>query len=108
MKLVTKEVENKMPKINETSNQKDPICLVHYFNPQGAGNWFGIEYDKETGIMYGCASIFGDHNDELGDFSIKELEDYRGMFGMSIERDLYWDPKPLSEVKAQFTIKQGV
>lgn len=104
MKLVTKELENKMPKINETSNQKDPMVLVHYFNPAGAGNWFGIEYDKDTGIMYGYVSIFGDHNDELGDFSIAELEEFKGMFGLGIERDLHWEARPLSEVKAQFTM----
>ena len=38
----------------------------------------------------------------------KELEEFKGQFGMGIERDLYWEDKPLSEVKAQFTMKVEV
>jgi hypothetical protein len=103
MKLMTKELEKSLPFFDTVSGQDDPMVLVHYFNPIGAGHWFGIEYDKGTKIFFGYVSIFGDHNDELGDFSLYELAELELPFGMHIERDLYWTAKPLSEVKAKYT-----
>ncbi|WP_438979887.1 DUF2958 domain-containing protein [Polynucleobacter sp.] len=100
MKLLTKELEAKLPR---NPKGKDPMCLVHYFNPTGAGNWFGISYNPKDRIMFGYVSIFGDWNDELGDFALWELEEYKGMGGLGIERDLHWEPKPVSEVKERYT-----
>jgi hypothetical protein len=37
---------------------------------------------------------------ELGYFSLSELESVRGPWGLPIERDLWFKPCPLSEVKA--------
>jgi hypothetical protein len=36
---------------------------------------------------------------ELGYFLLAELETFRGKFGLPIERDLYFQPTRLSEVK---------
>lgn len=38
---------------------------------------------------------------ELGYFSLSELEKVRGPLGLRVERDLYWEPKPLSEVRKE-------
>ena len=91
MKLMNKELEAKLPR---QPKGKDPMVLVHYFNARGAGDWYGISWNKKDRIMFGYVSIFKDHNDELGDFALWELEQELG-----IERDLYFTPKPLSEVK---------
>jgi len=37
---------------------------------------------------------------ELGYFSLSELESARGLFGLPVERDLYFRPTRLSEVKS--------
>lgn len=36
---------------------------------------------------------------ELGYFSLSELQSIRGPAGLGIEWDMYWDPRPLSEVQ---------
>ena len=102
MKLLTKELYKDLCK--SQSQTKDPLVKAHWFNPVGRGDWFGIEMDdsNET-IVFGYVSLFGDHNDELGDFSLEELGSIRFPFGMGIERDLHWSPKRLSEVKAEYT-----
>lgn len=41
-------------------------------------------------------ALLGD--DELGYFSLHELATVKVRFGLSIERDLYWKPEPLSKV----------
>jgi hypothetical protein len=102
MKLLTKEIEKKLPGLSDELGS-DPIAQVHYFNPTGIGNWFGMAYDPDSRIMFGYVSLFGDHNDELGDFSLIELEEFKGMFGLGIERDLHWKPTPLSQIKAEYT-----
>jgi len=35
---------------------------------------------------------------ELGTFSLDELQDFRGKFGLGIERDLHFKEKTLKEV----------
>jgi hypothetical protein len=36
---------------------------------------------------------------ELGYFTIAELEEVRGPGGLTIERDLYFEPTPLSKLR---------
>ena len=63
----------------------------------GAGTWFATEYDPIRNHCFGYVSIFGDHCDEWGYFSIDELESVRLPFGLRMERDLYWEEKPFSQ-----------
>jgi hypothetical protein len=98
MKLMTKELEKNFAKTGSQEKVKDPIVVAKFFNPTGAGTWYATEYDPKDKIFFGYASIFGDHNDEWGYFSLEELQSFRGRFGLGIERDLYFDSKPISEV----------
>jgi hypothetical protein len=97
MQLLTKELLNRFEKVGRQENSKDPIVIAKFFNPAGAGTWYATEYDPETKEFFGYVSIFGDWNDEWGSFSLDELENYRGKFGLGIERDLYFDEKRISE-----------
>jgi hypothetical protein len=36
---------------------------------------------------------------ELGSFSLEELQGYKGPLGLGIERDIHFQPKPLSQCK---------
>ena len=74
------------------------IALIKLFNPTGAGTWYIAEYDPETRIAYGLAQI---HEAEFGSFSMEELVAYRGRFGLPLERDLWWTPRPLQEIVTQ-------
>lgn len=48
-------------------------------------------------IFFGYVSIFGDECDEWGSFSLEELESFKGRFGLGIERDKCFEPKPMSK-----------
>ncbi len=39
---------------------------------------------------------------ELGDFSLRELEQVTGSLGLHVERDLYFKPTPLSKIREQY------
>ena len=98
MKLMTKELERQFEKIGRQEDVDDPIVVAHFFNPVGLGDWWATEYDPEAREFFGFVSIFGDHCDEWGYFPLDELESVKGPLGLGIERDLYWTPKPISEV----------
>jgi hypothetical protein len=98
MKLITKTLEKRFARVGSQANVKDPLIIAKFFNPTGAGTWYATEYDPKTRTFFGYVSIFGDWNDEWGYFSLDELASYRGMFGLGIERDLYFNEQLASEV----------
>ena len=97
MKLMTKEIEKRFKAIGSQDGNKDPIVVAKFFNAGGAGSWFATEYDPIDKIFFGYVSIFGDHYDEWGSFSLDELQNFKGRFGLGIERDLHCGEKPISE-----------
>ncbi len=94
MKLMTKELLEKLPKLGETENQKDPVALVKFFTPWSNWTWYVTEYDGED-TFFGLVHGF---EEEFGYFSLKELQSLKGPLGLGIERDLYWQPKPISQI----------
>jgi len=103
MKLMTKALEKRFTKVGRQENIKDPIIIAKFFNPTGGGTWFASEYNPKDKIFFGYVSIFGDHCDEWGYFSLKELEDFKGRFGLGIERDLHFKETKSSEIIKQYT-----
>jgi hypothetical protein len=103
MKLMTKELRKKIPPLYSQESTKDPIIHVKYFTPDSSWTWYVLEFDgKDTffGYVDGICP-------ELGYFSLSELERIRGPLGLKVERDLYWKPKPLSEVKKEVMAGRG-
>lgn len=96
-KLLTKEIERKLPKLYAT--EKTPLAekaaIVRYFNPTGIGTWYGIEYDPSERLFWGIAHL---HEWEWGYFSLTELESLRLPYGMHIERDICFRPQKVSEI----------
>jgi hypothetical protein len=99
MQLLTKELLKRFEKVGRQEEVSDPIVIAKFFNPAGAGTWYATEYDPSTKEFFGYVSIFGDWNDEWGSFALSELENYRGKFGLGIERDRYFGEKKISEVE---------
>ena len=97
MKLITKEIRNKTPQLYKQENEKDPMVFAKFFFPYGAGVWLMLELDKDDDTAFGFVSLgLGEHCDELGYFSIKELQ------ANGIERDVCFEPMKLSEAKTRY------
>ena len=92
MKLLTKEILKKFKTVGNQSNTKleEQEIIVKFFNPSGAGSWYATEYNPETKIFFGWVSIFGNPDDDAGYFSLKQLEELKLPFNLSIERDKYF------------------
>lgn len=93
MKLLTKELLKAFEKQGDTGEMDTSRIhvIAKFFNPMGAGTWYAVEFDPENKMFFGYVSIHGGGNDELGSFSLLELEDLRLSGGLKIERDLYFD-----------------
>jgi hypothetical protein len=115
MKLLTKEIATKLKAAYEKSaadgGSADAEIIVKFFAPWGRSKWYiteGMPVDAngdpteiETASdwhLFGFASIFGDHNDELGYVMLGNLKEIEGPFGLGIERDLHYHGHKLSEV----------
>lgn len=100
MKLLTKEIIEKLPKLYSQDEVKDPICHLKYFTPDSGWTWFILEGTKQDDgdWLFFCNVISPICPEgELGYVSLNELKQVTGPLGLPIERDLYWKSKPLSE-----------
>ena len=99
MKLMTKEIEKKIPDLYEQDGKgMEAIVYLKLFNPVGSQTWYVTELDKETGQMFGYANLGDPQSAELGYLpTIKEFEQIDVGLGLGIERDKYFDEMTLSE-----------
>ena len=110
MKLLTKELEKKIPPLYSQENNPDPMVVAKFFFPAGSATWWIIEGQwEEYGeykdyTMFGLCMLFTPQEAELGYISLNELASVTGPFGLKVERDMYWEPVPLSKVKERLGI----
>ena len=90
MKLFTEEQRTKLL-ANGTRRGPDHEPVVKLFNPCGAGTWLLSELDPEhpNECAFGLADL-GFGTPELGLIGLLELTEYRGPFGLGIERDIHF------------------
>ena len=87
MKLLTKEIISKLPKLyaNENKNPEDVKIIVKFFHPLSNWTWYATEFDgKDT--FFGLVNGF---ESELGYFSLSELESVK-VHGLGVERDKFF------------------
>lgn len=96
MKLMTKALAKTLPALGSTDALGDAaLARVKYFHPLSNWTWYATEYDPATRMFFGLVKGF---ETELGYFSLDELESVK-VRGLGIERDLFWRPEPLSEIR---------
>lgn len=88
MKLMTKELKKKFPKLyaNEDKTPKDIKVIAKFFTPDSSWTWYATEFDGDD-LFFGYVKGF---ENEFGYFSLSELEAVKGKLGLHIERDLYF------------------
>jgi len=96
--LLTKAIEKKIPGMRGQRNQEDPVAYVKIFDPSGRYTFYGTEYSKTEREFYGfCISALGPDCSEWGYSSLTEMEGVKNRFGLGLERDLHFEPKPMSQ-----------
>lgn len=102
-KLMTKELEKLLPPLYSTDGQGDQAQAVcKFFTPDSSWTWYVLEYSPEDHLAFGWViNDVAPDCAELGTFSLDEIDSVRGSFGLPVERDLYFKPRALAEVKAR-------
>ena len=88
MKLLTQDIKKKLPVLysNENKKPEDTKVIVKFFDPMGSFTWYATEFDgKDTFFGY----VRG-HANELGYFSLSELESIGKNRMLGIERDRHF------------------
>ena len=93
--LIPDSIAASIPRLGETSGHSDPMIHVKWFTPDGGWTWYIAEYDPDSRICYGLVHGF---EKEWGTFSLDEIKQIRGALGLPVERDLYIDPGPASQI----------
>lgn len=117
MKLITKEIARKLHKADqqflETGETPDPI-IVKFFCPWGRATWWIVQATPLDAIngepcepenardwhMFGYCDLGMPDCAELGYVLLSQLQEIRGQFGLTIERDMYYGQHTLSEVQS--------
>jgi len=98
MQLLTKEITTKLPALYSQEDEKDPMVICKFFLPMTKWTWFATEFDgKDTFFGYVC----GEYS-ELGYFSLSELEEAEGPYGLGVERDKFFEPVRFSTIRAEY------
>ena len=85
-----------LPRLYATQHDDDPIVHLKWFTPDSSWTWYVLEYDPQERLCFGLVVGF---EREMGYFSLDEVASARGPLGLPVERDLYWQPTPLSQCK---------
>src|SRR5213080_2664672 len=100
MKLLSEELRAQLPTLYAQENEKDPIIHVKFFTPWTGRTWFVTEGSQEDDDFIFFGYVIG-LEAEWGYFALSELVAVRGPLGLPIERDLYFEPAPFSQVMAR-------
>ncbi len=105
MELIPKDIEATIPALYSQEHVLDPVAVVKLFDPCGRYTLFVLEGSRQPNgdlLFFGfCRSPLGPDCDELGYVTLRELERVRGPLGLGVERDLYFKPTPLSEIRGE-------
>ena len=99
--LMTEKLADNIPAIGATENvadYDDVLARAKLFSPYSNWTWYITEMDRETGQCFGLVEGL---ERELGYFDLTELAETTVLGGVpAVERDLYWQPMTLGEIKS--------
>ena len=98
--LMTQELADTIPALYANENVADyhtVLAPAKLFSPYSNWTWFITEMDPATGTCFGLVEGF---EKEIGYFDLTELAETTVFGGVpAVERDLYWEPRTLGEIK---------
>ena len=97
-KLLPLSIIKNIPNLYETENKEEKLCYVKLFLADSSWTWYIIEIDKEDNNT--CFGFVDGVEQELGYFTLSELESVKGLFGLKVERDRNFKPTKLSKIRA--------
>ena len=97
MDLLPQELRKTLPSLYSQESSCAPIVHAKLFTPDARWTWFITEGSEEDGDWLLFGYVIG-LEEEWGYFLLSEIASVRGPLGLSVERDLWFQPGPIDEV----------
>jgi hypothetical protein len=94
-RYIPNEFRETVPNLYTAEGDPDPTVWVKLFTPDSIWTWYVLEWDGHDL----CFGFVVGREQELGYFSLDEIAGIRGGLGLPVERDLYFEPCPLSSIR---------
>ena len=95
MELINEKIRKILPGLYTQEDLGfDAIAYLKFFTPDSNWTWYITEFDGKD-IFFGLVDGF---EKELGYFSLSEIKNARGPYGLKIERDLHFIPVKLKNL----------
>lgn len=95
MQLLPQFIRKQLPALySQEELGQNAIAYAKFFTPDSGWTWYATEFDGED-IFFGLVDGF---EAELGYFSLSELQQIRGKWGLPVERDIHFAPTPVREI----------
>lgn len=100
MELLPEEVRVRLPALYAQECVRDPVAHLKLYTPDANWTWYATEGSPEGDDFIFFGYVIGLEK-EWGYFSLAELTSARSPMGLPIERDLYFEPTPMSTILAR-------
>lgn len=84
-----------LPQLGGQEGSVDPTVFAKFFFPASGWTWFVTEGETEADEFLFFGHVIG-FEPEWGYFTLRELDEVE-ISGLRVERDLYFEPMPLSK-----------
>jgi hypothetical protein len=109
MKLLTQEIRKSIPALYATEQipENEKKIAVKFFTPWASWTWYAVEggpvYDDESSqeVDFEFFGLVDGDFKEWGYFTLNQLQEVKGPFGLAIERDMYFDNQTIGKVKGE-------
>jgi hypothetical protein len=73
----------------------DPVAWVKWSSPDSLRQWYVTAYDRVGRHCFGLV-VFGTER-SFADFSLVDVQKFRGPLEKRVERDVFFTPRPISK-----------
>ena len=91
------DLKKQIPPLYSQEQTKDPTVYMKLFTPWSSWSWYITEGEDRDGDFLMFGYVIGQER-EWGYISLNELSSITGPYGLKIERDIHFTPKPKSQV----------
>ena len=96
MNLLPPDIAQSIPKLYEQESKgEDAVIHVKLFDPCSNWTWYMTELDGQDV----CFGLVKGLETELGYFSSRDLQQYKGRLRIGIERDIWFKPCSLKDIR---------
>lgn len=100
MSLLSLEQVSKIPEIGSQEDKgAKAIAYIKLFTPDANWSWYIMEIDSDQNLCFG---LVDGHEKELGYFSLEEIEEIKGPFGLKVEVDNFFKESELKKIAPEF------